>query len=47
MLHTQAAADLAGPGNNNITVVKYGERVFSQVRRYVVVGVRRGFMYAW
>lgn len=48
MLHIQAASanDLA-PISDNITVVKYGEKAFSQIRRFVIVDSRRGFVYAW
>ncbi|KAF2439048.1 hypothetical protein P171DRAFT_476883 [Karstenula rhodostoma CBS 690.94] len=47
MLHVQAASenDLTRI-NDNITVIKYGERAFSQIRRFVIVDVRRGFVYA-
>jgi hypothetical protein len=47
MLHLQAASVQALPTNDSITVVKYGERAFSQIRRFVIVEVRRGFVYAW
>jgi len=30
-----------------MTVVQYGERAFSQIRRFVIVDVRHGFVYAW
>lgn len=48
MLHIQAASenDLRDR-DENITIVRYGERAFSQIRRFVVVEVRRGFVYAW
>jgi hypothetical protein len=46
MLHIQAASAEA-ISSDSITVVKYGERAFSQIRRFVIVEVRRGFVYAW
>ena len=48
MLHIQAASENALKRiDHNITVVQYGEKAFSQIRRFVVVNVRRGFVYAW
>ena len=48
MLHIQAAsASNLAPLSDDVTIVKYGERAFSQVRRFVVMEVRRGFVYAW
>ena len=47
MLHTQAASETALQTSDSITVVRYGEHAFSQIRRFVVVEVRRGFVYAW
>jgi hypothetical protein len=46
MLHIQAASSQALQ-NDNCTVVQYGEQAFSQIRRFVIVDVRRGFVYAW
>lgn len=46
MLHIQAASVNAFP-SDSVTVVKYGEHAFSQIRRFVIVDVRRGFVYAW
>ncbi|KAF2646177.1 hypothetical protein P280DRAFT_439960 [Massarina eburnea CBS 473.64] len=47
MLHIQAAsAQALHQDNENITVVKYGEQAFSQIRRFVIMEVRRGFVYA-
>lgn len=48
MLHIQAASatELAHISENT-TMVKYGESAFAQIRRFVVVEVRRGFVYAW
>lgn len=48
MLHVQAAsASALLPFSDNITLVQYGEKAFSQIRRFVIVNVRRGFVYAW
>jgi hypothetical protein len=47
MLYTHMSVDLAGPGIDNTTIVKYGEKAYSQIRRYVVVQVRKHFVYAW
>ncbi|KAF1971093.1 hypothetical protein BU23DRAFT_472056 [Bimuria novae-zelandiae CBS 107.79] len=47
MLHIQAASlNALQSMSDNITVVKYGEHAFSQIRRFIVVEVRRGFVYA-
>ncbi|KAF9736562.1 hypothetical protein PMIN04_011442 [Paraphaeosphaeria minitans] len=47
MLHVQAASESElKQVNDNISVIKYGERAFSQIRRFVIVEVRRGFVYA-
>lgn len=45
MLHTQAAGPDV-PFSDSVTFVKYGEQAYSQIRRFVVVDVRRGFVYA-
>jgi len=47
MLHIQAASAQALQTQDNITVVKFGEHAFSQIRRFIIVEVRRGFVYAW
>jgi hypothetical protein len=48
MLHIQAAsADELRPLSDNITLVKYGEKAFSQIRRFIVAEKKRGFVYAW
>lgn len=46
MLHLQAASLQAMPYDENITVVKYGEAAYAQIRHFIVVEVRRGFVYA-
>lgn len=33
--------------SENVTVVRYGERVFTNIRRFIVVREGRGFCYAW
>lgn len=33
--------------SENVTVVRYGERVFTNIRRFVVIRRGRGFCYAW
>ena len=33
--------------SDNVTVVRYGERVFTNIRRFIVVREGKGFCYAW
>jgi hypothetical protein len=33
--------------SDNVSVVKYGETVYSQIRRFVAVGEKNGFCLAW
>lgn len=33
--------------DDDVSTVMYGEQVFSQIRRFVVVKEARGFCYAW
>jgi hypothetical protein len=53
MLWTETASQTLtarnGTENTNITTGKYGENIFSQIRRFVVVDVNRErhFVYAW
>lgn len=48
MLHIQAASgNSLRTMDDNITVVKYGEKAFSQIRRFIIVDVKKGFVYAW
>lgn len=49
MLHIEAANAnaLQQPPNDNITVVRHGEQAFSQIRRFIIVEVRNGFVIAW
>lgn len=50
MLYSEAASETmakAGSDNDAVTVIKFGEYVYSQIRRFVVVEVKRHFVYAW
>ncbi|CAE6996772.1 hypothetical protein P3342_000443 [Pyrenophora teres f. teres] len=48
MLYSQAASQTArpDPGDGAFTVVRFGESVHTNIRRFVVVEVKRGFVYA-
>jgi hypothetical protein len=49
MLYTEAAGDTS-TGNVNdeaYSTIRYEEIVYSSIRRFVVVEVRQGFVYAW
>ncbi|KAF2251135.1 hypothetical protein BU26DRAFT_276633 [Trematosphaeria pertusa] len=47
MLYSEAASEsMARAGDDSVTVVKFGEHVFSQIRRFVVVSVKRNFVKA-
>ncbi|PSN72336.1 hypothetical protein BS50DRAFT_630385 [Corynespora cassiicola Philippines] len=46
MLHTQAASRDVPDSNSCITYISFGERAFSQIRRFIVVEARSGFVYA-
>jgi hypothetical protein len=50
MMHIEAASEDAVRENSHykdsITVVKFGQKAFSQIRRFVVVAERQGFCYA-
>ncbi|PVH94889.1 hypothetical protein DM02DRAFT_175430 [Periconia macrospinosa] len=49
MLYSEAASETAaryGNENDAITVVRFRSAVYSQIRRFVVVAVKRGFVYA-
>lgn len=48
-LYTESAGETARPThfNDAFTTVKYGEAVYTQIRRFVVVSVRKNFVYAW
>jgi hypothetical protein len=48
MLYTEPAGEGSRRGNNDaFTTVRFGEEVFSQIRRFVVVSVRKNFVHAW
>lgn len=50
MLYSEAASEQLARRQNNdndaITVVRFNQSVYSQIRRFVIVEVRRGFVYA-
>lgn len=50
MLYSEAASEMmargGGGSDNGITVIRFGEHVYSQIRRFVVVAVKQGFVYA-
>lgn len=49
MLYSEAAGQTAtpDPGDGAYTVVRFGESAYTNIRRFVVVEVKRGFVYAW
>ena len=49
MLYTEPTGETAryDPGNDAYTTVKFNESVYTQIRRFVVVSVRRSFVLAW
>lgn len=48
ILHTEPLGATAPDGDDdNVSLVKYGERVYSNIRRFIVVKEQRGFCYAW
>ncbi|KAF5852731.1 hypothetical protein GGP41_008126 [Bipolaris sorokiniana] len=46
VLFSEAAGSTATAYNNSISIVRYGEYVHSQIRRFIVVGPRHGFCFA-
>jgi hypothetical protein len=48
-LYTEPTGETAQPDpwNDAYTTVKFGQSVFTQIRRFVVVSVRKNFVYAW
>ncbi|KAI2475428.1 hypothetical protein Ptr902_13114 [Pyrenophora tritici-repentis] len=48
MLYSEAAGQTArpDPGDGAFTVVRFGESVHTNIRRFVVVEIKRGFVYA-
>jgi hypothetical protein len=47
VLFTENAGTTATPYNDSISYVRFSERVFTQIRRFVVVRQKREFCYAW
>lgn len=49
MLYTEAAGGTArpAPDDDAFTVVRFGAHAHTQIRRFVVVSVRRNFVQAW
>lgn len=49
MLYTEAAGgnSMIPPDDDAFTVVRYGGQAYTQIRRFVVVSVRRNFVHAW
>ena len=48
-LYSEATSGTARPGryDDAYTTVRFGESVYTQIRRFVVVSVRQYFVYAW
>jgi hypothetical protein len=50
MLYTEtagASTSSSGAYDDAYTVVRFGESAHTNIRRFVIVEVRRGFVYAW
>lgn len=47
MLYTEPAGQTATRNNDAFSVVRFGESVYTQIRRFVVVSVRKNFVHAW
>lgn len=49
MLYSEAASGTsrAQPWDDAYTVVRFREKVYTNIRRFVVLEVMRGFVYAW
>jgi len=49
MLYCETASDISRtqPDDDAYTVVRFNERERTNIRRFVVVEVKRGFVYAW
>jgi hypothetical protein len=49
MLYSETASETSAqrPNDDAYTVVRFNERAHTNIRRFVVVEVRRGFVYAW
>lgn len=46
MLYTEAASGNAPVDDSGFTVVRFNERAYTQIRRFAIVAVKRGFVYA-
>lgn len=49
MLYTETASDTSVqyPNDEAYTVIRFGQTAHTNIRRFVVVEVRRGFVNAW
>jgi hypothetical protein len=48
MLYTMAMSSTTHTSHDDaFTTVRFGEKTFAQIRRFVVVIVRRNFVHAW
>jgi hypothetical protein len=49
MLYSETASEIshAPPSDQAYTVVRFNERVHTNIRRFVVVQDNHGFVYAW
>jgi hypothetical protein len=49
MLYTETASDtyVRNPNDQAYTVIRFGQTAHTNIRRFVVVEVRRGFVNAW
>jgi hypothetical protein len=49
MLYTESSGAQARHNSNDdaFTVVRFGESAYTTIRRFVIVSVRKSFVYAW
>jgi hypothetical protein len=49
MLYSDTVGNTASVNGNDdaYSAIRFGEQVYSTIRRFVVVDVRQGFVYAW
>jgi hypothetical protein len=49
MLYSDAVGNTASVNGNDdaYSAIRFGEVVYSTIRRFIVVDVRQGFVYAW
>ena len=49
MLYTETASDTSfhDPNDDAYTVIRFGQTAHTNIRRFVVVEVKRGFVNAW